>query len=90
MHLKSILISCVNLILQIYYLVKVIILKCMILPLKIMIVSDYLKIILKILIDYEEEKYIFLSGGKDKTLRLWDHEMNVPIKYYEGHHSTVN
>ena len=40
-------------------------------------------------IDYEEEKYIFLSGGKDKTLRLWDHEMDAPIKYYEGHYSTV-
>ena len=40
-------------------------------------------------IDEEEEKYIFLSGGKDKTLRLWDHEMDAPIKYYEGHYSTV-
>ena len=40
-------------------------------------------------IDLEEEKFIFLSGGKDKTLRLWDHEMDAPIKYYEGHYSTV-
>ena len=40
-------------------------------------------------IDFEEEKYIFLSGGKDKTLRLWDIEMDAPIKYYEGHYSTV-
>ena len=41
------------------------------------------------MIDLEGEKFIFLSGGKDKTLRLWDHEMDAPIKYYEGHYSTV-
>ena len=40
-------------------------------------------------IDEDEEKFIFLSGGKDKTIRLWDHEMDAPIKYYEGHYSTV-
>ena len=40
-------------------------------------------------IDEEEEKFVFLSGGKDKTIRLWDHEMDAPIKYYEGHYSTV-
>ena len=41
------------------------------------------------LIDFEEEKYIFMSGGKDKILRLWDHEMDSPIKYYEGHFDIV-
>ncbi len=41
------------------------------------------------MIDFDEEKYIFLSGGKDKILRLWDYEMNAPIKYYEGHYDTV-
>ena len=41
------------------------------------------------LIDFQEEKYIFISGGKDKILRLWDHEMEAPIKYYEGHYDTV-
>lgn len=41
------------------------------------------------LIDFEEEKYIFISGGKDKHLRLWDHEIDTPIKYYEGHYDIV-
>ena len=42
------------------------------------------------LIDFEEEKYIFISGGKDKILRLWDHEIDdTPIKYYEGHYDIV-
>ena len=40
-------------------------------------------------IDEDEEKFIFLSGGKDKTIRLWDHEMDAPIKYFEGHYTTV-
>ena len=55
------------------------------------IFKDHIEDILCLLpvIDFDEEKYIFLSGGKDKTLRLWDHEMDAPIKYYEGHYSTV-
>lgn len=55
------------------------------------IFKDHIDDILCLLpvIDFDEEKYIFLSGGKDKTLRLWDHEMDAPIKYYEGHYSTV-
>ena len=55
------------------------------------IFKDHIDDILCLLpvIDFDEEKFIFLSGGKDKTLRLWDHEMDAPIKYYEGHYSTV-
>ena len=41
------------------------------------------------LIDFDEEKFIFISGGKDKILRLWDHEMDTPIKFYEGHYDVV-
>ena len=41
------------------------------------------------LIDVEEENYIFMSGGKDKILRLWDYEIDTPMKYYEGHYDVV-
>ena len=41
------------------------------------------------LIDYEEDIFIFMSGGKDKILRLWDYEMDTPMKYYEGHYDVV-
>ena len=41
------------------------------------------------LINFWEDKYIFISGGKDKILRLWDHEMDKPIKFFEGHYEDV-
>ena len=52
---------------------------------------DHIKDINSILplIDFDEEKFIFMTGGKDKILRLWDHEMDTPIKYFEGHYEEV-
>ena len=50
--------------------------------------------------DHIEEIYIiyniitkssmkFLSGGKDKIIRLWIPDSEVPIRYYEGHKNSI-
>ena len=31
----------------------------------------------------------FLSGGKDKIMRLWTQDNESPIRYYEGHQNTI-
>ena len=31
----------------------------------------------------------FLSGGKDKIMRLWSPDNESPIRYYEGHQNTI-
>ena len=41
------------------------------------------------LINYEKNKYSFLSGGKDKILKLWNNNFDLPIRYYGGHFDTV-
>jgi len=41
------------------------------------------------LINYEKDEYSFMSGGKDKILRLWNNDFDSPIRYYEGHFDTV-
>ena len=41
------------------------------------------------LINYEKNEYAFMSGGKDKILRLWNNDFDSPIRYYEGHFDTV-
>ena len=41
------------------------------------------------LINFDEEKFFFITGGKDKILRLWDHDIDTPMKYYEGHYDVV-
>ena len=41
------------------------------------------------LIDFEKNEYSFMSGGKDKILRLWNNDFDSPIRYYEGHFDIV-
>ena len=41
------------------------------------------------LINFEENEFFFMSGGKDKILRLWSNDLESPIRYYEGHFDTV-
>ena len=31
----------------------------------------------------------FLSGGKDKIMRLWIPDSETPIEYYEGHQNSI-
>jgi WD40 repeat protein len=41
------------------------------------------------LINSENNEYSFMTGGKDKILRLWNIDFDSPIRYYEGHFDTV-
>ena len=31
----------------------------------------------------------FISGGKDKIMRLWARDNENPLRYYEGHKGTI-
>ena len=47
---------------------------------------DEIKIIYVIITQYDIN---FLSGGKDKIMRLWIPDNEAPVRYYEGHQDTI-